>query len=199
MLIDDHPMLNYGLAACLEETGRFSISAQATSLSEAQCIIKDAKTLPSLIILDILLGEENGLDFLSFLDDFCRTSLQTKPPVLVCSVLEDPFRIRSALSLGASGYIPKTGTKTELISAIDTVLQGGLFVPDEYTGALHEASSIHARFTKREITVLNLIKQNKTNQQIAQNLNISLRTVENYISNIYFKTGAENRLELLKL
>ena len=199
MLIDDHPMLNYGLASCLEETGRFSVGAQATSLIEARRFIEETETLPSLVILDILLGEENGLDFIPFLKNFCREKQALMPPVLVCSVLEDPFRIRSAISLGASGYVPKTGTKAELLFAIDSVLSGKVFVSDGYNIMLEEISNTHARFTKRENDVLNLIMQNKTNQQIAQMLGISVRTVENHISNIYFKTGAENRVELMKM
>ena len=199
MLIDDHPMLNYGLASCLEETGRFSVSAQAGSLNEARYIIEKAEKLPSLVILDILLGEENGLDFLSFLKNFCREKQMLKPPVLICSVLEDPFRIRSAISLGASGYVSKTGTKAELLLAIETVLSGKVFVSDIHNIMLQERSSTHAKFTKRENDVLNLVMQNKTNQQIAQLLDINIRTVENHISNIYFKTGAENRVELMKL
>ena len=199
MLIDDHPMLNYGLAYCLEETGHFSVIAQATSLSEARQIIEEVETLPSLIILDILLGEENGLDFLSFLKNFCQKKQIHKPKVLICSVLEDPFRIRSAISLGASGYVPKTGTKAELLLAIDTILSGKIFVPDRHSIILQERSNTHTKFTKRENDVLNLVMQNNTNQKIAQMLGISVRTVENHISNIYFKTGAVNRLELMKL
>ena len=199
MLVDDHPMLNYGLAACLEETGRFSVCAQVSSLAEAMRFIEESETLPSLVILDILLGEENGLDFLPFLENFCQEKQQPKPPVLICSVLEDPFRIRTALSLGAAAYVSKTGTRAELLKAIDTVLQGEIFVSGDHNIRLKEISGARGKFTKREMEVLNLIKQNKTNQQIAKTLLLSIRTVENHISNIYFKTGAENRLELIKL
>jgi len=199
LLIDDHPLVNYGLASCLEETRRFSVIAQANSLAEARSIIKNCKSLPSLIILDILLGEENGLDFLPFLKDFCLAANIPRPPVLICSVLEDPFRIQSSLQLGASGYVPKTGDKAELLDAIDTVLEGKTYISGVYNVKLNASSGIYAQLTKRELEVLNLIKQNKTNQQIAVALNLSIRTVENHISNMYFKTGAKSREELLKL
>jgi len=202
LLIDDHPLINSGLASYLEETGRFSVMAQLNSLSEAIRFIEKApaKTgLPSLVILDILLGEENGLDFLPFLENFCRENNVSKPPVLVCSVLEDPFRIQTALKLGASGYVPKTGSKADLLCAIDTVLRGEIYITGEHNVKLNEASGTYTKFTKREFQVLDLIKQNKTNQQIAKTLSISIRTVENHISNIYFKTGKDNRLELMKL
>ena len=199
LLIDDHPLLNAGLASCLEETGRFSVSGQAATLEQARCFIEESRELPSLIILDLLLGEENGLDFLPFLEGVCKKKKKPRPPVLVCSVLEDPFRIQTALKLGASGYVPKSGSKDDLLNAIGAVLRGELYLSGDHTEKLSGASGTYAQFTKRELEVLNLIKRNKTNQEIAKSLAINLRTVENHVSNIYFKTGTANRLDLLKL
>ena len=199
LLIDDHPLINYGLASCLEESGRFLVAGQVNSLNEAKRFVEESGTILSLVILDIMLGEENGLDFLPFLENFCRTEKLPKPPVLVCSVLEDPFRIQTALKMGAAGYVPKTGGKDELLSAIEIVLRGEVYIRGEHNVRLNESSGLYAQFTKREFDVLNLLKQNKTNQQIAKALEISIRTVENHISNIYFKTGAANRQELLEL
>jgi len=199
LLIDDHPLTNNGLASCLEETGRFSVSGQANTLSEARRFIEESKNLPSLIVLDILLGEENGLDFLPFLKSFCREKRVPIPPVLVCSVLEDPFRMQAALKSGASGYIPKTASKAELLKDIDTVLRGDVYITGEYAIKLSKSLGVYEQFTKRELEVLNYIKQNKSNQEIAATMGISIRTVENHISNIYFKTGCGSRLELEKL
>jgi len=197
-LIDDHPITNNGLAACLEETGRFTISGTANSISEASRFIENSHSLPSLIILDIILGEENGLDFLPFLKKFCRGKNIPAPPVLVCSVLEDSFRIQTALKLGACGYISKTKSKTELLTAIDTVLRGEVYINDENAVKLSKTLGTYGQFTKKEMEVLNLIKQGKSNREIAKAMYISVRTVENHISNIYFKTGCENRQKLEK-
>jgi len=200
LLVDDHPMVNSGLAFCLEETGRFRIMGQANSLAQAVSFIeKDKKNIPSLVILDILLGEENGLDFLLFLDKFCRENKKPKPYVLVCSVLEEPFRIQTALKMGASGYISKSGNKTELLNAIDAVLRGDIYISGEHSEKVMKSYGIYSKFTKREMEILNLIKLNKSNKQIASALSLSIRTIENHISNIYFKTGTENRQELIKL
>ena len=199
LLIDDHPLLSYGLASCLEETGRFHVGGQANSLEEARRLIDELKSLPSLIILDILLGEENGLDFLPFLKDFCKAKNVPKPPVLVCSVLEDPFRIQTALKLGASGYVSKTGDKAELLHAIDTVLGGKVYITGRHSVKLNESPVTFAELTKREREILSLIKLNKSNQHIAVTLDINIRTVENHISRIYFKTGTASRHELLGL
>jgi NarL family two-component system response regulator LiaR len=146
-----------------------------------------------------VLGEENGLEFLPFLKNFCREKRIPIPPVLVCSVLEDPFRIQTALKLGASGYIPKTGSKAELLKAIDTVLRGDVYITSEHAVKLSKSLGAYEQFTKREVEILNLIKQNKSNREIAKALYINIRTVENHISNIYFKTGCGSRQELEKL
>jgi len=199
LLIDDHPMLNAGIVSILEQTGIFKVCAQAQSLREAMSIIEKADTLPSLIILDMLLGEDNGLDFLPMLEEFCQTKKVSKPSVLVCSALGDSFKIQTALKLGAAGFLSKTGGKDELLKAIDTILSGKVYISGEVNIKLKESSSVYAKFSKREIDVIELLKENKSNKQIANALNINLRTVENYISKIYFKTGFSSREEVIKL
>ena len=204
LLIDDHPMLNAGIVSILEQTGIFTVCGQAQTLKQAMSILEKSEKLPSLIILDLLLGEENGLDFFPMLEKFCQykklCDVQTvKPPVLVCSALGDSFKFQTALKRGASGFLSKTGGKAELLKAIDTILCGKIYVSGELNIKLNENSHIYARFTKREIDVINLLKANKTNKQIADSLFINLRTVENYISKIYFKTGFSSRDEVQKL
>jgi len=199
MLIDDHPLLNAGLISILEGTGIFTVSAQAVSLNQAMDIIEEAEDLPHLIILDILLGEDNGLDFLPMLEAFCRRKKIRKPAVLVCSALDDAFKVQSALKLGASGFLSKTSGKSELLNAIDTILCGEVYISSEMNSRLSESSKIYSKFSKREIDVINAIKQNKINKIIASDMGISIRTVENYISKIYFKTGFSTREEINKL
>jgi len=204
LLIDDHPMLNAGIVSILEQTSMFKVCAQAQSLKEAMSIIEKTDTLPSLIILDMLLGEDNGLDFLPMLEEFCQNKKVQgisipKPPVLVCSALGDSFKIQTALKLGAAGFLSKTGGKDELLKAIDTILGGKVYISSEVNIKLKESSSVYAKFSKREIDVIELIKENKTNKQIADAMHINLRTVENYISKIYFKTGFSSREEVIKL
>lgn len=199
LLIDDHPMLNAGIVTILEATGLFTVCAQAESLAHAMTIIEKSETLPPLIILDLLLGEDNGLDFLPMLEKYCRNKKIPMPRVLVCSALGDSFKIQTALKLGAAGFLSKTGGKAELLKAIDTILGGKVYISSELNIKLNESSRIYAKFTKREIDVIDLLKANKTNKQIANALSINLRTVENYISKIYFKTGFSSREEVQKL
>lgn len=196
LLIDDHPMLNAGIVSILESTGLFASCVQAQSLSQAMGVIENAETMPSLVILDLLLGEENGLDFLAMLENHCKARKLQKPPVLVCSAIADSLKVRSALKLGASGFLSKTGGRDELLEAVAAVLGGKTYVSKELDVKLAENSGLYAKFTKQELVVIDLVKRNKTNKQIADALFISIRTVENYISRIYFKTGFASREEL---
>ena len=195
-------MTNRGIASFLVENGRFSDCAQANSLNEAKKYIEDSlssKDFPSFIILDILLGEANGLDFLPFLEDICNKNKVPKPPVLVCSVLEEPFRIQTAIKLGACGYVSKADNEAGLLEAIDTVLRGEVYLSSKHSAKIVKSIGVYGKFTKRELRILELIKENKTNKQIANELSLHIRTVENHVSNIYFKTRAENRAELIKM
>ena len=199
-LIDDHRMMNSALASLLKETGRFKECDQANTLGEARAYIEaNRDKLPDLVILDIMLGEENGLDFLPFLSDFCKTNHLNKPPLLVCSALEEASRIQTALKLNAQGYVSKSCGETELLAAIDTVLRGGLYVSGGDIGKLLKSQEIYDKFTKRELEIFNLIKKNKSNKEIAEELGLNIRTVESHIGNIYFKTGAKTRQELLTM
>ena len=199
LLIDDHPLTNEGIAHSLKETGLFPECAQANTLDEARRFLKKADKLPSLIVLDIQLGRENGLNFLPFLKEHCHEKQIPAPPVLVCSAFDDPFRAQLALKLGASGYLPKSGNSREMLDAAQTVMRGGVYVPKEYADRLEKIFGRYAQFSSRELDVLNLVKQNKTNQQIAHEMNISKRTVERHMNSIYLKAGTSDREELIVL
>jgi len=199
LLIDDHPMLNAGIVTILESTGLFTVCGQAQSLAQAKNIIEKSETPPSLIILDLLLGEDNGLDFLPMLEKHCKNKKILKPPVLVCSAIGDSFKIQTAFKLGVAGFLSKTGGKAELLKAIDTILSGKVYISGELNIKLNEKSDTYAKFSKRELDVINLVKSNKSNKQIAEAMTLNLRTIENHISKIYFKTGFSSREEIQKL
>jgi len=107
LFVDDHSLASSALAVMLKESGGFkdgtgfSTLAQTATLGETRRFIEEAEKMPSLIILDIQLGGENGLDFLPILKDFCSVRGITKPPpVLVCSAFDDAFRVQLALKQG---------------------------------------------------------------------------------------------------
>ena len=203
LLIDDHRLANTALTSLLETSAAFqkagglSIAGQAGTLDEAKHFITEASPLPSLVILDIQLGKENGLEFLPFLEKFCKAKDIPKPPVLVCSAFDDSFHMQIALKQGASGYVAKNGSREDLLDAINAIFCGEVYVPQGYND--ETASGKYDKFTKQELKILELIKQEKTNRQIADALFLSIRTVETHIGNMLSKAGAANRKELRDL
>jgi len=199
LLIDDHPMTNRGVASFLEADGRFSVCTPILTLGEAKRFIEQAQTLPDFVILDIILGDGNGLDFLPFLENHCRTTKQPKPQVLVCSAVEEPLRIQSAIKQGAFGYVSKADGESELLTAIDAVLRGEIYLSDRHSAKTLQTLGLFEKLSKREIAVLSLVKEGVNNPEIARKLDLTIRTVENHISNIYFKTRTKNRHDLMRL
>ena len=200
LLVDDHPLTNRGVASYLRETGRFSICAQVTTLADAKRHIENGDPcMPDLVILDIILGEDNGLDLLPFLDDFCDKNKLPKPLVLVCSVLEEAFRIQTAIRLGAAGYVSKAEGETALLAAIDAILRGEVYISERHSLKAMRDLGVFGKLSKRELEVLDMVKRNKTSGQIAEELFVSVRTVENHLSNIYFKTKTKDKLDLIRL
>jgi len=197
VLIDDHPLATNGIGAWLNGTGRFTISGTAKTLAEAAALVKGLNSPPDIIILDISLGAEDGLDFIPMLKEICSKRNSPMPGILVCSIYEDPFLVQRALDSGARSYVPKSAEPKEILTAIDALLEGGVYVNPRYR--IKTPKHSWSILSHRENEIVANIKQNMNNKQIAKRLNIAIRTVENHISHIYLKTGAASREELLEL
>jgi len=203
MLIDDHPLVINGIGAWLTGTGRFNICATAGNITKAVSLIEGMNELPKIIILDISLGEEDGFDFIPKLKEICKnkktngSSETLLPNILVCSMYEDPFLIQQAFDMGAKAFISKSANSSEIIAAIDALLEGGTYINPKHK--LDNMNQVWSLLSRRENEIVALVKRNLHNRQIAKRLCISLRTVENHISRIYFKTGTKSREELINL
>ncbi|MCL2233732.1 MAG: response regulator transcription factor [Treponema sp.] len=204
LLVDDHDLINTGVAALLAGTGYHTVAGQVQSLADAKRFVEEAaegtvRKMPSLVLLDIQLDKENGLDFIPFLKKLCRAKRIKMPPVLICSILEDHFLMRLALEMGASGFVPKSSGSEELLRAINAACLGSVYIPDTYSGKMVEITNVYELFSRREKEALVLLRQGKNNQQIADAMGILKRTVENIISNIYLKTGIVGREGLMEM
>jgi NarL family two-component system response regulator LiaR len=199
MIIDDHPMTRRGFGNFLTGTERFAITGEAASLAEGRVLLEGIPQLPDLIILDIALGDDNGLDFIGTVNQICVGRGIAPLPVLVYSVFEDSFRIQTAMRLGARGYISKSADEAELIRAIDLILGGSLYIDTRFELSIRRNQNMYAEFTQREREILTMIKDHCDNNAIAKTLKISLRTVENHLSHIYLKTGIKSREKLITL
>jgi NarL family two-component system response regulator LiaR len=199
LIVDDHPMMRRGFGDCLIDTGRFLIAGEAESLEAGRAMLEHLKMPPDLIILDIGLGDENGLDFIGIVKTLCAARKIPAPPVLIYSVFEDPFRIEAAMQLGARGYVSKSAGEAELLRAIGRVLAGERYIDEKFDVTVQKNEGLYDLFTRREREILMLVKQNYDNPRIAALCGIAPRTVENHLSHIYYKTGLKNREQLLSL
>jgi NarL family two-component system response regulator LiaR len=196
-LVDDHPLAIKGIGAWLIATGRFSISGTAKTLAEAESLMEHLDPLPDIIILDISLGAEDGLAFFPILKEICRNRKATLPGVLVCSMHEDPFLIQRAMDSGARAYVAKSAESEEIVTAIDAILAGKSHVDPRYS--IHTQNHAWTTLTPRENEIVSLIKRSMSNKQIAKQLGLSIRTVENHLAHIYVKTDTANRAGLMEL
>jgi NarL family two-component system response regulator LiaR len=198
VLIDDHPIVRRGFASYLAETGRFSISGEAESLKEAYKLFKSLPVPPQLVLLDIELGNDNGLDLIGFIKKQYARKRRT-PAVLVYSIYDDPYRVQTALHLGARGYVSKSAKEEEIAAALEAILHNEIYVEQRLAVQTSAKKDIYQSLTKRERNILALVQKNYDNRSIARELVLGLRTVENYLTRIYSKTGASNRGDLVRL
>jgi len=197
VLIDDHPLAIKGIGEWLSSTGRFAITGTAKNLSEAIAMLKNISALPRIIILDVSLGDEDGLELIPELKSICEDRNQSMPEILVCSMYEDPFLIQRAIDSGAKAYVPKTTEPDEILKAIDTLLEGGVYINPKYM--INKPKNAWSILTSRENEIVTFLKRSLSPKQIAKRLNISLRTVENHLAHIYAKTDTTSRDELTDL
>lgn len=187
-IVDDHPMVLDGLTNLLHSAG-LSVSGQAESVRETM----EHPALPEsdLAIVDLALGEESGIELIGRL---CRLGLS----VLVYSMHESPRVIRQALEAGACGYVTKREASGSLLNAIRTVPKGTRYLSPRAELALHEAMPIHT-LTGQQDRIYRLMGHGLCNGEIAQQLGISVRTLESYGVRIMNKLGLQSMRELRQL
>ena len=194
-LIDDHPLSINGIGAWLESSGRFEIAGASGTLAGAAALMERLYPLPAVVILDISLGAEDGLEFIPALREICAKRKDALPGILICSMYEDAFLIQRAMDLGARSYVPKSADLSEILSAVDALLAGSIYINEKYKPQKLTLQAL----TRRENEIVSLVKQSYRAKEIAKRLDISLRTVENHLVHIYTKTGTKSREELFNL
>ncbi len=199
LIADDHAIVRAGLRTLVKEEADLELAGEASSGREA---LQLAEALhPDIVILDLSMPDLDGIQVTRQL----RTTLPAAR-VLILTVHQDEALAREALRAGASGYIIKQAAEAELISAIRTVQIGDVYVPPKMLRALlvepPRASATGPRpeelLTPREVDVLKLLVQGYTNRQIADELILSVRTVEGYRATLTDKLGLHNRAELVR-
>jgi len=193
VVIDDHDIVRSGLPSLLDKS--WQILGTAATLDEAKKLFKSLDNAPDLILLDLQLGKEWGLDIIGD-KSFGRGKF---PPVLVFSVYDDFAHINAALRSGAKGYVCKSQNTADLLTAMEDVSSGKYSFPPDMLQHHAVTSDRLQSLNKREHTIFFLVQQGKTNKEIADEMGVTLRTIENNLSILYDKTGVKNRQELEKL
>jgi two-component system, NarL family, response regulator NreC len=202
LIADDHGVLRAGLRAMFAGYPYLKVVGEAAEGHEALRLAE--KLVPDLVLLDINIRE---LDGIAVTEALGRTLPATR--VLILAATTDVELLRGALRAGACGYIVKSASESELMSAIAAVLRGDLYLDPSVTEALLtavmvlEAPSTETNgltpLTNREVEVLHLLGNGYTNAQIASDLTISVRTVESHRSNLILKLRTRDRSDLVRL
>jgi two-component system, NarL family, response regulator NreC len=198
LIADDHGLIRAGLRALLEDVLDLQIIGEA---ADGLAVLQlTAELHPDVVLMDISMSGLNGIETTCQLREI---SPQTR--VLALTVHEDEGMLLEMIRAGAFGYIIKRAAESDLIQAIRVVSQGHMYVHPELTSALLKDISPHAiprqtrkeALTPREIDVLLLLARGYTNRQIAQELNLSQRTIEGHRSGLVGKLGFSSRVELM--
>ena len=193
IIVDDHDILREGIKARLSNNPKFDIIGEGANGIEAVALYKQFR--PDVIISDISMPKMNGLVAAKEILNF-----DTSAKVIFLSVYDDPEYVKAAVALGAKGFVLKDVSKPEMTQAICRVAQGGKYWGPSLAEKVDDEAN-HSDFglTKREKDVLTHIAKGLTNREIADVLNISVRTIESHRGSIREKTGGGNAIQLAKI
>lgn len=200
LLVDDHAILREGIRALLALSKDIDVVGEA---ADGQTGIECARELaPDVVLMDIAMPVLDGLEATRRIKE-----RQKGTKVLILTQHENREYVYPILKAGADGYVLKKAAGTELISAIRAVHEGGTFLYPSVAKAVVEdylrpdgtvAERRHARLTDREVEVLKLVAEGRSNQEIADLLCLSVKTVTGHRTNIMEKLDLHSRTELVK-
>ena len=199
ILVDDHPVLREGLAKLINHEAGLSICGQYEDAARAFAAIPTLQ--PDLAIIDLSLKGSSGLELI-------KNSRASYPKliILVLSMYDESLYAERSLRAGAAGYIMKQEASEKILSAIRQVLQGGIYLSEKMSSKLmhqlvggksQEAGSSMERLSDRELEIFGLIGQGMGTRKIAEQLHLSVKTVESHRSHIKEKLNLKDANELV--
>jgi DNA-binding NarL/FixJ family response regulator len=197
LIVDDHAVVRSGIRLLLEREPDLEPVGEAGTGREA--IFEARSTKPDVVLMDVVMPEQSGLEALPVL-------LHEHPDVKVVrlSMQDDPRYVREAFAAGASGYVLKEAADAEVVAAVREAARGGRYVNPELGARLVAANAEAERraeedpLTEREREVLRLLALGHTNQEIASQLYISVRTAETHRAHVMQKLRFTTRAELVR-
>ena len=188
LLVDDHRIVRSGVRLVLEASGRIEVVGEAAGVRDA--LERTRLLRPDVVVLDLALGDESGLDAIA---DIREGGAR----VVILSMQDEPAYARKAFELGAQGYVVKDAADDELCAAIDAVLDDRIYVHPALAARLVVREEDDG-LTEREREILRLIALGYTNQEIAGQLFLSVRTIEAHRRHILDKLRLTSRADLVR-
>jgi DNA-binding NarL/FixJ family response regulator len=196
LIVDDHPLFRDGLAALLRQASADTVVVQASSTDEALQIVDEQ--IIDAVFMDLVMP---GLCGEAAVREFARRHPDL--PVIVLSSSESASDVRRVLNAGASGYIPKSATAQTVVSALQLVLSGNIYVPPLLVTAPtraaghggHDGPRTVAQLTERQVDVLKYLRDGLSNKEISANLGIAEKTVKVHIAAIFKTLNVVNRTQ----
>lgn len=201
LIVDDHVMLRKGLRMAIEAHGDLAVVGEAGTLQEA--IVEAERLKPNVITLDLSMPGPSGVASVERL----RTVVP-EARIVVVTMHDDPAYVRTAIAMGAAGFVNKSAADTELVAAIRAVARGRVFIDVGDAATLETILSRDVApdgrapvdtLSDREREVLRQVARGYTNQQIADENGLSVKTVESYRARLMKKLGLKERADLVRL
>ncbi len=200
LIVDDHPVVRYGLLQMLSNEPDFEVCGEAASAQEALALVDQRQ--PDVAVVDISLNGTNGIELVKQIH-----AMRPEARILVSSMHDEKLFAERALRAGASGYISKQVAITEMVGAIRRVLSGKVYLSPPMTERVVERAarldsdasrSVIQRLSDRELEVFSLLGDGLSTREVAQRLNLSVKTIETHRAQIKRKLGLRNSTELIQ-
>lgn len=199
LLVDDHAMFRQGVARILDAEPDFEVVGEANNGEDGCRLAKELQ--PDLVLMDIHMPRMDGIQAIQTIMGYSRP-----PLIVVLTMSEDDGHIVKAIRRGASGYFLKNRNADELIAAIRNVLEGQTILePGLAQHVIREFRQVPAQsrrekqpsepLDEREVEILRGVVQGLTNQDIAEGLNLSEKTIKNQLSTVFRKLNVDNRTQ----
>lgn len=199
-IVDDHPLVRQGLAQIIESQEDLELCGEAEDSPSAMRGIE--RTKPDAIIVDISLQGNNGLELIKNVK-----AIHEHVPILVFSMHDESIYAQRALRAGAKGYVMKKESSEKIVDAIRRIIKGEIYVSARVAdqvlhqivnGPSNAAVSPVDRLTDRELEVVQLIGRGLSTREIAESLNLSVKTIESHRAHVKEKLNLRNATELVQ-
>ena len=194
LFVDDHEMVRIGISAYLSAQPDIEVVGEASNGREGVKLALELR--PDVILMDLVMTEMDGIEA-------TKQIIENWPDakiIIVTSFLDDE-KVYPALEAGATSYMLKTSKASEIANAVRSTYEGQSVLEPEVTGKMmmkmrkKEPTALHDQLTNREMEILMLMAQGKTNQEIGDELFIALKTVKVHVSNILGKLEVQDRTQ----